>query len=143
MYSHQLHVVFRQLRNCKPSSVGPFGRSGASQPQLPSMPTTPPPNPSLNPPQGRSSATDRFNPQFANRDMILSRLANEMRPFLVGPMRAQQFLELFLPGPLDPPSLPHFTEGIFKDLIKSLSKNETKWYKVFVSSGPRRPPHCP
>jgi hypothetical protein len=58
-------------------------------------------------------------------------------------MRAQDFLEHFLPGrpdPLGPSS--QFTAGMFDEYIQILSKPETEWYDVFVSSDPRRPPHC-
>jgi hypothetical protein len=105
------------------------------------MPTTPPPNPSLSLPQGtpvhtRSSTTDQLNPQYDNQPGTLIRLADEMTPFIVGPIRAQDFLNHFLPCPSDSSSLPQFEEGIFKGLIDLRSEKENTWYDRFVSSDP-------
>jgi hypothetical protein len=64
-----------------------------------------------------------------------------MSPFFVGPMRAEEFLEHFLPDrpdPLDPSS--QFRVGMFKDFIQILSEKESEWYDVFVSSDPVA--HC-
>jgi hypothetical protein len=131
----------------------PFSRqdeTSASQPTLlPPMPTTPPPNPSLDLPQGtpvhtRSSTSDKFNHGYESRDDIFSRLADEMEPFFVGPIPARDFLDHFLPPPPSAPSsLPQFTRGMFNHFTEAYSKGqELKLYDPFVSSDPRRTPHC-
>jgi hypothetical protein len=76
-----------------------------------------------------------------NESNYEDRFARQMSPFFVGPMRAEEFLEHFLPDrpdPLDPSS--QFRVGMFKDFIQILSEKESEWYDVFVSSDPVA--HC-
>ncbi len=98
--------------------------------------TSPPPQPGT-PIHTQSTTTDRYGPRYQNRDTILSHLANEMGPFVVGPISADAFLKSFLPPPLVPLASP-FVAGMFILLVDMLSKPETesKYYKVFVSSEP-------
>src|SRR5258708_30605743 len=87
----------------------------------------------------QSTTTDRYGPRYQNRDTILSRLSNEMGPFVVGPISTDAFLKSFLPPPLVPLASP-FVVGMFIPLVNMLSKPETesKYYKVFVSSDPHQ-----
>ncbi len=103
------------------------------------MTTTPPLNPPL-PPHGtpihtRSSTTGCYGPKYEDRKGSISRLADEMIPFIVGPISAAKFLEDFLPLPSGS-SVPEFTVGMFAPLIETIraSSVETEWYNVFVSS---------
>src|SRR5258707_4167518 len=101
------------------------------------MSTTFPPLQPGTPIHTRSTTTDRYGPRYQNRDTILSRLANEMGPFIVGPISANAFLKSFLPSPLVPLASP-FVVGMFIPLVDMLSKPKTgsTYYKVFVSSEP-------
>lgn len=100
--------------------------------------TLPTPPPRLGTPiHTRSATTDRYVPRYQNRDKILTHLASEMGPFVVGPISADAFLKSFLP-PLVPQVSP-FAAGMFDPLIDVLSSPETKYYPVFVSSDPCRP----
>src|SRR6266566_282232 len=85
----------------------------------------------------RNSTTGRFKTKNEDQEDVLSCLAEEMGPFFVGPIDAQEFLNLFLP-PSALSSAPTFTPGMFKGFIDMLSEKETKLYDPFVSSDPRR-----
>jgi hypothetical protein len=102
------------------------------------MSTPPPVNHSLQPTgtpiHTRSGTTDRYDVKYENRHQVLSRLADEMGPFIVGPMASQAFLYSFLPPPPAGSSVPLFTEGMFSSFIDVLEKTELQWYDVFVSS---------
>src|SRR5258708_32610225 len=97
---------------------------------------SPPPQPGT-PIHTRSTTTDRYGPRYQNRDTILSRLANKMGPFIIGPIFADAFLKSFLLPPLVRLASP-FAAGMFIPLVDMLSKPETesKYYKVFMSSDP-------
>src|SRR5258708_14920186 len=79
----------------------------------------------------------RYEQRYQNRDTILSHLANEMGPFIIGPISTDAFLKSFLPSPLVPLAF-LFVVEMFIPLVDMLSKPETesKYYKVFVSSDP-------
>ena len=99
-------------------------------------PPTPPPRYGT-PIHTRSATTDRYVPRYQNRNTILSRLANEMYPFVVGPISADAFLNSFMP----PPPVPldsSFAVGMFDDLINRLHEPEIHYYKSFVRSDPLR-----
>ena len=68
----------------------------------------------------------------------MCRLANEIGPFVVGPISVDAFLQSFLPPPIVPLVSP-FTAGMFNPLIDLLSEPESKYYNVFVSFDPYRP----
>src|SRR5258708_26737876 len=100
------------------------------------MSTPPPPDTSSlllpgTPIHTRSVTTGGVNAKHETRSMALSRLANEMGPFFVGPMPAQDFLDCFLPHPHPSvgSSVPSFTQGMFREFIQ-LSEPEVKWYDV-------------
>jgi len=106
------------------------------------MSTTPPPpvshslQPTGTPIHTRSGTTHRYDSRYENRFTVLTRLANEMGPFVVGPIAPEVFLDLFLPPPPPPPpptgsSVP---SGMFDRYFEVLDENETRWYNVFVSS---------
>src|SRR5258708_29701455 len=98
--------------------------------------TSPPPRLGT-PIHTQSTTTDRYGPRYQNRDTILSHLANEMGPFVVGPISTYAFLKSFLPPPLVPlASL--FAAGMLIPLCDMLSKPESdsKHYKVSVISDP-------
>jgi hypothetical protein len=107
--------------------------------------TTPPPDSSSllspgTPIHPRNCATGRFGDKPSNyedRDMTAKRLAYGMGPFFVGPMPVAAFLESFMPPAT---GTPQFKFEMFNDLIAILNKDENRWYEVFVSSGPCRPP---
>jgi hypothetical protein len=81
-------------------------------------------------------------PKYEDQDhAVLSRLAEEMGPFFVGPIDAQEFLNIFLPAPSALSSAPTFTPGMFKGFIDLLPGKESNLYDLFVSSDPRRLPH--
>src|SRR5258708_37200033 len=61
----------------------------------------------------QSTTTDRYGPRYQNRDTILSHLANEMGPFVVGPISADAFLKSFLPPPLVPLASPFVAASFF------------------------------
>ena len=76
----------------------------------------------------------------ATRTDILSRLADEMIPYLVGPIPVKGFLDHFLPK--DGSSTPTFKKGMFKELIpliESATEPEKKLYDPFVSPDPTSP----
>ena len=75
----------------------------------------------------------RYSPEFENRSTTLHHLALEMRPFIVGPIPAEAFLELFLPTSPNP-SGPLFAKGMFNSFIEAISKGENSSYIPFVSS---------
>ncbi len=89
-----------------------------------------------------SATTSGDSAKCETRSMVLSRLADEMGPFFIGPMTAQDFLDCFLPHPPAGSPVPSFTQGMFREFIQSLSRPEVKWYDVFVSTDPCRPPSC-
>ena len=78
------------------------------------MSTTPsPPSHSLlktpgTPINTRSKTTGQYLNQYEPRLSTLSRLALDMRPFIIGPIPTDLFLELFLPTP-SPLSASQFT----------------------------------
>src|SRR5260370_3482776 len=89
-----------------------------------------------------SVTTSGDSAKCETRSMVLSRLANEMGPFFIGPMTTQDFLDCFLPHPPAGSPVPSFMQGMFREFIQSLSRPEVKWYDVFVSTNPCRPPSC-
>jgi len=98
--------------------------------------TPPPTNPSLpkhpgTPVHTLSTTTGRFY-EFEYRSRTFSHLADEIEPFLIRPIPAEIFLELFLSSSSTPP----FTNGMFNALVQMHSQHETSWYDVFVSSDP-------
>ena len=78
---------------------------------------------------------------YEDRNEVLAHLASEMGPFVVGPIPAEAFLDMFLPPAS---SVPPFAKGMFSHLSQMMYSecDETSWYDVFVSSEPpHRPPH--
>ena|SRR5258707_8559831 len=64
---------------------------------------------------------------YENRLMTLSHLTDEMSPFFIGPITAQEFLDSFLPPPLTGTSVPLFEIGMFDSLIQASQRDqETK-----------------
>jgi hypothetical protein len=105
------------------------------------MGTPPPPDSSSLQPPGtpvhtRSTITggSETKTKYENRSMTLSRLTDEMSPFFVGPITAQEFLDSFLPPPPTGSSVPLFKKGMFNSVTQTLHEQEVKWYSVFVSS---------
>lgn len=95
----------------------------------PSIPSTPV--------HTRSSTTDKYDRRYKDRPDNLSRLADEMSPYLVGPIPVGGFLRTFLPE--DGSSTPTFKKGMFKELIsliESATEPEKKLYDPFVSPDP-------
>jgi len=76
-----------------------------------------------------STTTDRFY-AIEHRSQTYSHLADEIEPFVVGPIPAEKFLALFLPPSF---ATPPFKNGMFDRLIQMHSQHETSWYNVFVS----------
>jgi hypothetical protein len=75
-------------------------------------------------------------PNYENRCRVLSRLGNEMAPFVVGPISADAFLNYFLPPPPPPPDSPPFVKNMFEPIVDLVSnkKPEKEFYDKFVSS---------
>ena len=97
-------------------------------------PTTPPPTLSPLKPSGTPiHSRSRYLSELENRSTTLLRLALEMRPFVVGLIPAEAFLERFLPTSPDP-SGPLFAEGMFDSFVKAISEGENGSYILFVSS---------
>src|SRR5258708_16263200 len=86
--------------------------------------TSPPLRPGT-PIHTRSTTTDRYGPRYQNRDTILSHLANEMGPFVIGPISTDAFLKSFLPPPLVPLASP-FVVAMFILFFYILSKPQPK-----------------
>jgi hypothetical protein len=88
----------------------------------------------------QSSTTNRYVPRYQNRDTVLCRLADEMGPFVVGPISADAFLNSFLPRPV--PLVSPFLTGMFKSLVDQPPECESGYYNIFVSSDPSPDTHC-
>jgi len=103
------------------------------------QPTTPPigatvPLPQSTPIKTGSSTTLPYTTTQKYRIDSCTALADEIKPYLVGPMPAQKFLDDFFPaGDLtDLESVPKFTPDCYRGTVEA--KAEKLAYKPFVSS---------
>ena len=84
-------------------------------------PTTPPKNSSLlpksTPIHTLSNTTSTYSQNHETRDEYHTRLSNEMAPYFIGPMPAEEFLDQFMPRPSGP--LDSFDKKMFGDMSKS------------------------
>jgi len=79
-----------------------------------------------------SNTTSTYSQNHEMRDEYHTRLSNEMSPYFIGPMPAEEFLDRFMPQPSGP--LDSFEKGKFGDMSKNTVEGRMRQALVRLKS---------